>query len=261
MDGSEPDRWSAVAADWAELWAGVAQPAWAAIVSAAGVGSGTRMLDVGCGSGDFLAYAAGLGAVAAGIDPAPGMVALARSRLPGFDIRLGSADRLPWPDAAFDVVTAVNSFQFAENALSELARVTVPGGAVAIAIWAESARNDLDRIEIAVAAAAEEEVPPNSPLRQPGGLRKVLESGGLHVLASGLVTVTWEAADDQTLVRGVLLGETPDRMASAGPAVIDAARPFRTDGGGYRLVNAFRYAVGRTTGLPSGRRGFHPMGT
>jgi hypothetical protein len=39
-------------------------------------------------------------------------------------------------------------------------------------------------------------------------------------------------------------------MAERGPAVVAAARPFRDAGGGYRLVNAFRYAVGRTPAHP-----------
>ena len=48
------------------------------------------------------------------------------------------------------------------------------------------------------------------------------------------------------LVRGILLGEDPDTVAAAAPTVLAAARPFRTSAGGYRLVNAFRYAVART---------------
>jgi SAM-dependent methyltransferase len=91
MNGADPDRWSAVAADWAELWGGIAAPVWDAMTEATGVGPGSRVLDVGCGSGGMLAYLHGLGASTAGSDPAPGMVDLARNRVPGADIRLGSA--------------------------------------------------------------------------------------------------------------------------------------------------------------------------
>jgi hypothetical protein len=35
-------------------------------------------------------------------------------------------------------------------------------------------------------------------------------------------------------------------MNTLGPAVVAAAAPLRTTGGGYRLVNAFRYATGST---------------
>ncbi len=245
MDGADPDRWSSVAAGWAELWGGFAAPVWQAIAGAAGAGPGTGVLDVGCGGGDLLAWFDRLGAVTAGIDPAPGMVDLARSRVPAADVRYGDAEHLPWPDGHFDLVTSINALQFAEDtldALAEMARVTRPGGHVAVANWAEAARNDLNTIEEAVAAAAGEEPLPDGDLRLPGGLEELLADGGLPVVAAGVVALPWEARDDDTLVRAVLLGEDPE-MA---PAVLEAARPFRTAGGGYRLVNAFRYAVGRT---------------
>jgi SAM-dependent methyltransferase len=212
------------------------------------------VLDVGCGSGDLLAWFAGRGADVAGIDPAPGMVELARARLPGGDVRAGTAEPLPWPDGSFDLVTAVNALQFAEDtidALTEMARVTAPGGLVAVANWAEAERNDLDRIEAAVAEAAGEDVPPGGPLREAGGLDGVFAEAGLEVVAAGLVVTQWDAPDDDTLVRGVLLGEDPGTVAERGPAVIAAARPFRTAGGGYHTVNAFRYALGRPARRPA----------
>jgi SAM-dependent methyltransferase len=245
VDGADPDRWSAAAAGWSELWGGFAEPAWRVIAEVSGAGPGTRVLDVGCGGGELLGFFAGLGAQVAGIDPAPGMVALARARVPGADLRLGEAERLPWPDGRFELVTSFNALQFADDtldALAECARVAVPGGLVAVANWAEAARNDLNTIEEAVAAADGEEPPPDGELRLPGGLEGLLAEGGLAVVGSGLVVLPWHVADDDSLVRGILLGD--DSLALAG-TVLSAARPFRTPEGGYRLVNAFRYAVGR----------------
>jgi SAM-dependent methyltransferase len=253
MDGSGADRWSAVAADWAELWGPFGRPVWRAMITASGIGHGARVLDVGCGSGDLLVELDRLGASVAGADPAPGMAGIARTRLPGADIRIAPVERLPWPDNRFDLVTAVNALQFADgtlDGLAELARVTARGGHVAVANWAEGERNDLDTIEAAVAAAAGEEVPPGGELRQPGGLERLLREGGLDVVAAGLAVMAWDAPDDDTLVRGVLLGEDPVTMAERGPAVVAAARPFRDAGGGYHLANAFRYAVGRTPRRP-----------
>jgi SAM-dependent methyltransferase len=251
MDGSVEDGWSAVAAEWAELWGGFAEPARLAIVAATGIGAGSRVLDIGCGSGEFLALLDRLGAVPTGIDPAPGMIALARSRVSAADVRLGWAEELPWPDDSFDAVTAFNSLQFADDilaALAEAARVVVPGGFLAVANWAERERNDFNVIDSAVARAAGEEQRPDGFLRQPGGLEQLFGEGGLEVVASGLVEAPWEAPDDGTLVRGMLLGEDEAATVAAAPTVLGAARPFRTAFGGYRLVNAFRYAVGRTLG-------------
>jgi len=252
------DGWSSLAAQWSELWAASAAPAHEALIAASGIRSGSRVLDVGCGSGEFLRTLAEHGAVATGVDPAPGMVALARTLAPLADVRIAEAEDLPFADASFDVVTAVNALQFADDtvdALAEFARVLAPGGFVAVANWAEGARNDIDAIEAAVAAAdddgaggtggADDEAAPGDDLRAPGGLEAVMSEAGLVVVTAGLVSVPWFAPDDDALVRGVLLGEDPSLLRELAPVVLAAAAPFRTDGGGYRLNNAYRYAVAR----------------
>jgi SAM-dependent methyltransferase len=249
MDGSSEDGWSSVAVEWATLWGSFSDPARLALIEGSGIGPGSRVLDVGCGSGEFLAMLRRAGAVIAGTDPAPGMLELARRGNPTADIRPGSAEALPWPDDTFDVVTAVNSLQFADSthdALAEAIRVSVPGGAIAVANWAQGELNDLNTIEAAVARADGEELPPDGELRQAGGLEALFRDAGLEVGATGLVEVPWDAPDDDTLVAGVLLGEPAERE-EFGRVVIAAAQPFRTASGAYRLVNRFRYAVGRNS--------------
>jgi SAM-dependent methyltransferase len=248
MDGADAGGWSAVAEGWAELWGRFAEPAWTVVLDAVDLGPGSRVLDVGCGSGDLLAHLAQRGFTTAGIDPAPGMVALARGLVPAADIRSGDAEDLPWPADVFDLVTAVNALQFADDtdhALTQLVRVTVPGGAVAVVNWAESALNDLDTIEAALAKAVDEDPRPDGDLRIAGALEGLLASGGLEIVSSGLVEVPWNAPDDDTLVRGVLLGEDPETVSELAPVVIGAAKGFRTPAGGYHVVNHFRYGVGR----------------
>src|ERR1700751_2189505 len=64
-----------------------------------GVGSGVRVLAVGCGPGGLtrgLAARVGAENVAA-IDPAPQFAAACRERNPGADVREGIAEELPWP--------------------------------------------------------------------------------------------------------------------------------------------------------------------
>jgi SAM-dependent methyltransferase len=247
MDGADPGRWSQVAADWARWWGGLATPACDALLHFSEVSAGARVLDVGCGAGDLLARVDRLGMLGAGIDPAPAMVALARSRLPNADIRVGDAMHLPWPDGHFDLVTSVNALHFAQDtleALAEAVRVTVPGGQVGLANWAESRRNDLAVVEAAVARAQGEEPLPDGDLRLPDGLESLLEEGGLSYVANGVVRVVFEVGSEEALVQAILMGEEPANIAALAQTVIDAAAPFRV-AGGYRLVNAFRFALAR----------------
>ena len=176
------------------------------------------------------------------------MLGLARRTVPEADLREAGAEDLPWPGGAFDVVTAVNALHLADDegaALAELRRVLAPGGRIALASWAEHAANDLDTIEAAVAEADGDEPSPDLPERLPGGLEALLEADGFAVQEAGIVDVPWIAADETALVAAVLLGEDAASLAELGPVVVGAAAPFRTAGGGYRLLNRFRWAVAR----------------
>lgn len=245
VDGADADGWSEVAAGWAELWGSFAEPAQDALIAASGIGPGTAVLDVGCGSGEFLSLLRAIGAEPVGADPAPLMVAAASAHA---DVVLADAEHLPFDSGRFDVVTAVNALQFAADtraALTEFARVLAPGGRIAIANWAEAARNDIDVIEQAVAAALDDEQLPDGPLRPAGGLEEAMTDAGLEVVSSGIVDVPWHASGDAVLVRGILLGEDAATMAQLHAVVVEAAAPFRRPEGGYVLHNAFRWAAAR----------------
>ncbi len=248
MDGADPNRWSANAKQWAELWGRSSAPAWCAVAKAVGIVPNTRVLDVGCGSGELLEFLQNFGADVSGLDPAPGMLDLARLRVPHADIRQGALKCLPWPDESFDVAMAFNALQFASDvdaALNEMARVVVKGGYIVVSNWAEGEMNDLNTLELAAASALGEPTPPDSDLRFPGGLERLFRAAGLEVTTAGLVEVPWEAIDGDALMRGVLLGDDTESTVAKTPAVLAAASSFRKLGGGYRLVNFFRYAVAR----------------
>src|SRR3954462_14213403 len=72
------------------------------LLDAAGVQSGTRLLDVAGGPGRCAAAAAARGAVPLGLDAAVGMVAVARA----IEFQQGDAERLPFADESFDAVVA-----------------------------------------------------------------------------------------------------------------------------------------------------------
>lgn len=80
------------------------------------------LCDVGCGTGALLVHARSLGIAATGIEPDAAKAADAN----GLDIRAGTAETLPFPDAAFDLVTFENSLHHATEigrALAEAMRV------------------------------------------------------------------------------------------------------------------------------------------
>ncbi len=96
---------------------------------------GAHVLDAGCGDGTLVCAMSSLGAEVTGVDPDSAMLATARAHAhkAGIEARFleGRVERLPFPDAAFDVVTAVRVLCFvpdAGGAVRELARVLRPGG-------------------------------------------------------------------------------------------------------------------------------------
>jgi SAM-dependent methyltransferase len=116
-------------------------PAAEVLLDAVGPGPGTTLLDVACGTGNAALAAARRGAAATGVDSSERLVGLARERAAaeGIDARfaVGDAARLPSPDAAFDRTVSVFGVIFAPAApaLAEMARVTRPGGRVALTSW------------------------------------------------------------------------------------------------------------------------------
>ena len=111
-----------------------------ALVEAAGIASPASVLDVGAGTGAGtrrLAELFGPERVAA-VDPSEPFVEALRDRFPGADIRLGSAESLPFADAAFDATLAqlvVNFMSDPERGVAEMRRVTRSGGVVAACVW------------------------------------------------------------------------------------------------------------------------------
>ncbi len=106
-----------------------------AILDALALGPGDRLLELGCGGGLLLRDALATGAVATGLDHSEDMVALARLRAPGAEVVLGSAEALPFPDAAFSAAAMSIVLMFLPDpvaALRECRRVLEPGGRLAV---------------------------------------------------------------------------------------------------------------------------------
>jgi SAM-dependent methyltransferase len=103
-------------------------------------GREVRVLDAGCGSGRTLDELCDYGTVS-GIELSEAGVEAARRR--GHeDVRRGRVERLPWPDATFDLVTCLDVVEHTDDdraTLRELRRVTRPGGWLLVTVPAYQA--------------------------------------------------------------------------------------------------------------------------
>lgn len=103
-----------------------------ALLSQVKLSDGDNVLDVGCGTGQLLKKMAELSAVNGyGIDVEENMIAQARAKCPGMDIRLSACESTPFDDDTFDVLTACMAYHhFADKDgfAREAGRITRTGG-------------------------------------------------------------------------------------------------------------------------------------
>ena len=252
------EHWGRRPREWAEL----AEPSNAVlferVLDAVGCGPGTALLDVGCGSGYALAMAARRGATVTGLDITPELLEIAQERVPAATLVVGGMDTLPFADESFDVVVGFNAFPFADDppaAVTEAARVVRRGGLVAATTFAEPQRNESTALHLALeplraaGPAAAQHLP--YALSEPGGLRQLLQSGGLMPVTDGEVPVVWAHDDVDRAVRAVLAsGGGAMAIDAAGEpaaraALTTAVIPFTAADGRVAMHNLFRYAVAR----------------
>lgn len=91
------------------------------------------VVEVGCGTGRLVEHSAGRGIRVLGMDLSAGMLAVAVTRAPGQLVR-ADIRHLPLPDAIADAAITVATLEFtdAAAALTELARITRPGGRIVV---------------------------------------------------------------------------------------------------------------------------------
>jgi demethylmenaquinone methyltransferase / 2-methoxy-6-polyprenyl-1,4-benzoquinol methylase len=117
------------------------------VVELAGVQSGTRALDICCGTGDLAFGMARRGAQVMALDFSAGMLEVAQQRMArqkgqgteaatqNLGFVQGDAERLPFPDNSFDVVTVgygLRNLASWETGLQEMVRVAKPGGRIIV---------------------------------------------------------------------------------------------------------------------------------
>lgn len=97
-----------------------------------------RILEIGCCGGDKLSQICDrFSAQGSGLDPSSKAISEGRSRYQGLDLKVGTADALPWQSGAFEIVYFGFCLYLVDRvdllkAFSEADRVLRPGGFLAI---------------------------------------------------------------------------------------------------------------------------------
>jgi SAM-dependent methyltransferase len=245
--------WGARPKDWAyneELQA----PAYQQVIDRVGIAANQQVLDVGCGTGMFLALAAERGAQVFGLDAAESLLAVARKRIPEADLRVGEMQFLPYEDNSFDLVTGFNSFFFAADmmaTLRESARVSKTNAAVVIQVWGHPERCAINSVRTVLASLMPTSATGAPTLWQPGALEELATKAGLAAESAFDVSWAYVYPNEQTMLRCVLsAGSLVAAINAVGEdavrsGVVAALARYRGDDGTYRLPNEWRCLIAR----------------
>jgi SAM-dependent methyltransferase len=143
----------------------------------AGIENGSRVLDVGAGTGALTAELVRRQANVSAVEPSPEFTATLQRRFPGVDARRGGAEQLPWADESFDAALAQLVVAFMSDAhagIAEMRRVVRPGGVVAVCMWTRDDMELLAAINRAQAVISPERSADVSPYRTPEAARELL---------------------------------------------------------------------------------------
>ncbi len=188
----------------------------------AGLETGETVLDVGCGTGSLtfaMPEVAEIGRIE-GIDFSETYVEAARQRNTDSRISIARGDvcDLPFPDDSFDRTLALLVLHFvpeSEQALSEMTRVTKPGGVVAAAVWDSFGGMAVQRMfwdtaaVLDPAAAAIRGETYFKPLTRRGEMGALWRKTGLDRVTESALTIQMDFQDFEDYWRPIADGEGP----------------------------------------------------
>ena len=251
--GAEPEGWASHETNHSPLFR--------AMMDATGIGSGSTVLDIGCGAGHSTALIHAAGATVVGVDAAQGMVDYATRTFDGIDFRVGGIEDLDFADNEFDVVFAANSVQYAADlgvALQELRRVCRPGGLIVAGLFGPPESVAYKPVLDAIGQFMPKPPPgakPGGPFRLSGTgvLEEGFTSAGIDVQSTGEANCPFEYRSWDDFWRGnKAAGPTQMAIGRAGldaveQAIRSAVESFIAEDGSIEFnPNTFIFVVGRT---------------
>jgi SAM-dependent methyltransferase len=234
-DGTEGGLW----AEHADLLEGSAARYDGPLLAAARIDAGSRVLDVGCGTGSLTRAAArhASSGTALGVDLSTAMIAVATARatrdgLANAAFLRADAQVHPFPAAGFDVVvsrTGASFFGDPAAAFANLARATAPGGRLALITWQEPARNEwIAGIGGALAGRTPPAPPPRVPgpfgLADPAFTEELVRGAGFTDVRIADVREPLVLGRDPLAARDVMAGLLSWMLDGRSPAERDEAR-------------------------------------
>lgn len=178
------------------------------LVAELDLGPGRRVLDLAAGTGKLTRLLVPSGADLVAVEPVAAMRAELAARVPGIEIREGTAEAIPLPDGSVDAAVVAQAFHWfdAPAALAELHRVLHPSGGLAL-VW--NVRDEsVDWVrrfgDLLVEAAADD--PSSAEFRETGKPYEESTDWAAVVAATGAFTslqhrvVPWEQAVDADLL-------------------------------------------------------------
>lgn len=232
MNDRAPDRWGA--------------PLHERVLDAAGVVSGTAVLDLGCGRGSFARAAADRGARITGVDGDRAAVAAAAEAVPQGRFTVG--DVHDPPSGPFDVAAGVQLLEHVTNPLKVLRAAGSVADVLAVTVWGREQECQMRVFREALAPWLPPRPVPSGPppVTEPDRLRKLVSLAGLDETALDEVVCPFDYPDDEAVL-APLLGSSIGRHAAARAgeaavrdAVLAQLAEHRTTDGGYVLHNVFR---------------------
>ncbi len=266
FDGHERRHWAGRATAYEGSFAALCAAPAEELLDAAGVTAGSRVLDVGTGTGTVAALACARRAAVTAVDAEPSMVESARRRAPVARVGLAALPQLPFRDGSFDAAVAnfvLNHVGDPAAALTELRRIVAPGGRIAVTIWPyppPTAQQLWGRIFDAAGVQRATDLPRLAPEmdfpRTPEGLSGLLRRAGLEDIRSEVLTWThrtdveawWSGPANGLGSPGVLLQrQDPSTVTRIRHHYERLTEPYRTPDGRLALPTAALLAAASAT--------------